>query len=158
LEELEVQQAVELRPDEYFIGTVRYSVDDKGRVVVPVELRQRLGIEFYLTLSPYDTVYIFASEDWRRYTQRLMENYQANPQKLALVLQRVMSFGQKVKVDNNWRFIVPANLRETCNLRKIVYFVGIGDRVELMNEEAYKQRFSKIMAQEVKELQAELGL
>jgi len=158
LEELEVQQTVELRPDEYFIGTVRYSVDDKGRVVVPVELRQRLGSEFYLTLSSYDTVYIFAPEDWKRYTQRLMEFYQSNPQRYAPVLQRIMSFGQKVKVDNNWRFIVPANLREICNLRKIVYFVGIGDRVELMNEEAYKQRFSKITAPEVKELQAELGL
>lgn len=156
--EEEFQQVVELQQDEYFIGTVRYSMDDKGRVVVPVELRQRLGSEFYLTLSPYDTVYIFAHEDWRRYTQRLMENYQANPQRLALVLQRVMSFGQKVKVDNNWRFIVPANLRETCSLRKVVYFVGVGDRIELMNEESYKQRFSKITMQEVKDLQAELGL
>ncbi len=158
MEELEVQQTVELRPDEWFIGTVRYSVDDKGRVVVPVELRQRLGSEFYLTLSPYDTVYIFAAEDWKRYTQRLMELYQTNPQRLAPVVQRIMSFGQKVKVDNNWRFIVPSNLRETCNLRKTVYFVGNGDRVELMNEDAYKQRFSRITAQEVKELQAELGL
>jgi len=158
LEELEAQQVVELRADDWFIGTVRYSVDDKGRVVVPVELRQRLGSEFYLTLSPYDTVSIFAPEDWRRYSQRLMELYQANPQKLAAVVQRVMSFGQKVKVDSNWRFIVPANLREACNLRKTVYFVGNGDRVELMSEEAYKQRFSRITATEVKELQAELGL
>lgn len=158
MEELEVQQTVELRPDEWFIGTVRYSVDDKGRVVVPMELRQRLGSEFYLTLSPYDTVYIFASEDWRRYSQRLMELYQTNPQRLAPVVQRIMSFGQKVKVDNNWRFIVPTNLREACNLRKNVYFVGNGDRVELMNEEAYKQRFSKITTDEVKALQAELGL
>ncbi|MCS7192355.1 MAG: hypothetical protein NZ937_05160 [Armatimonadetes bacterium] len=158
MEELEVHQAVELRPDEWFIGTVRYSVDDKGRVVVPVELRQRLGSEFYLTLSPYDTVYIFANEDWKKYTQRLMELYQTNPQRLAPVVQRIMSFGQKVKVDNNWRFIVPSNLRENCNLRKTVYFVGNGDRVELMNEEAYKNRFSRITAQEVKELQAELGL
>ncbi len=158
MEELEAQQVVELRADDWFIGTVRYSVDDKGRVVVPVELRQRLGSEFYLTLSPYDTVSIFAPEDWRRYSQRLMELYQANPQKLAAVVQRVMSFGQKVKVDSNWRFIVPANLREACNLRKTVYFVGNGDRVELMSEEAYKQRFSRITATEVKELQAELGL
>jgi len=158
LEELEVQQVVELRPDEWFIGTVRYSVDDKGRVVVPVELRQRLGSEFYLTISPYDTVYIFGAEDWRRYTQRLMELYQANPQRLAPVVQRIMGCGQKVKVDSNWRFIIPANLREACNLRKTVYFVGNGDRVELMNEEAYKQRFSKITAEEVKRLQEELGL
>ncbi|MCS7186996.1 MAG: hypothetical protein N3B10_03175 [Armatimonadetes bacterium] len=158
MEELEVQQVVELRPDEWFIGTVRYSVDDKGRVVVPVELRQRLGSEFYLTISPYDTVYIFGSEDWKRYTQRLMELYQTNPQRLAPVVQRIMGSGQKVKVDNNWRFIIPSNLREACNLRKTVYFVGNGDRVELMNEEAYKQRFSKITAEEVKKLQEELGL
>ncbi len=158
MEELELQQPVELRPDEWLIGTVRYSVDDKGRVVVPVELRQRLGSEFYLTISPYDTVYVFAAEDWRRYTQRLMELYQTQPQRIAPVVQRIMSHGQKVKVDNNWRFIIPTNLREACQLRKTVYFVGNGDRVELMNEEAYKQRFSKITAQEVKELQAELGL
>jgi len=158
VEELEVQQPVELRPDEWFIGTVRYSLDDKGRVVVPIELRQRLGSEFYLTISPYDTVYIFAAEDWRRYAQRLMELYQANPQRLAAVVQRIMSNAMKVKVDSNWRFIVPTNLREICGLRKTVYFVGNGDRVELMNEDAYKQRFSKISAPEVKELQAELGL
>lgn len=158
MEEFEVQQTVELRPDEWFIGTVRYSVDEKGRVVVPVELRQRLGSEFYLTLSSYDTIYIFASEDWKRYTQRLMEHYQADPKRFGAVLQRIMSFGQKVKTDSNWRFIIPSNLREICNLRKIVYFVGVGDRVELMNEEAYKQRFSRITAPEVKELQAELGL
>ncbi len=158
MEELDLHQPVELRPDEWFIGTVRYSVDDKGRVVVPVELRQRLGSEFYLTISPYDTVYIFAAEDWRRFTQRLMELFQTDPQKIRPVLQRIMGYGQKVKVDNNWRFIIPPILREACQLRKTVYFVGNGDCVELMNEEAYKQRFSKINAQDVKELQAALGL
>lgn len=158
MEELDVQQTVELRADEFLIGTFRYSMDEKGRIVVPVELRQRLGSEFYLTLSPYDTVYIFAAEDWRRYSQRLMELYQSNPQRLAPVIQRIMSFGQKVKVDNNWRFIVPTPLRENCGLKKTVYFVGNGDRVELMSEEAYKQRFNRITTEEVKQLQAELGL
>ncbi|GBC99185.1 Transcriptional regulator MraZ [bacterium HR17] len=158
MENLEAQQIVELRPDELFIGTVRYSVDDKGRVVVPVELRQRLGSEFYLTISPYDTVYLFAASDWQRYSQRLMEHYSANPQKLAPVVQRILGFANKVKVDGNWRFILPANLREACRLQKTVYFVGNGDRVELMNEEAYKQRASKVTAESVKELQAELGL
>lgn len=158
MEELEFQQAAELGPEDYLMGTYRYSVDDKGRIVVPVEFRRRLGSEFYLTISPNDTVYIFPPEDWKRYSQRLMELYQANPQQLAQVVQRIMSFGQKVKVDNNWRFIVPTSLREICNLRKIVYFVGHGDRAELMNEEAYKNRFSKITAQEVKDKQAELGL
>lgn len=155
---MEAQQVAELRPDELFIGTFRYSVDDKGRVVVPVELRQRLGSEFYLTISPYDTVYLFAAPDWQRYTQRLMEAYNANPQRVAPVLQRIMGFANKVKVDSNWRFILPPNLRETCRLQKTVYFVGNGYCAELMNEEAYKQRASRTTEAKVKDLQAELGL
>ncbi|MDT7896754.1 MAG: hypothetical protein OXFUSZZB_000773 [Candidatus Fervidibacter sp.] len=158
MEELEVQQIAELRPDEWFIGTFRYSVDDKGRVVVPVELRQRLGSEFYLTISPYDTVYLFAVSDWQRHIQRLMEAHAARPREIAPVLQRIMGFASKVKVDGNWRFIVPPILREACRLQKTVYFVGNGFCVELMNEEAYKQRFSRTTEEKVKALQAELGL
>lgn len=158
MEELEVQQVVELRPDEWFIGTVRYSVDDKGRVVVPVELRQRLGSEFYLTVSPYDTVYLFAPSDWRRYTERLMQFVQENPGQGRALLNRIMGFASKVKADSNWRFLLPQALRKVCKLQKTVYFVGNGDRVELMNEETYREHYSRVTDEQVKRLQAELGL
>ncbi len=156
MEELEVQQA-ELGEDEPLIGYFRYTVDDKGRVVVPVEWRQRLGTDFYLTISPSDMLYIFAAKDWHNLTKRLMDAYSANPQEMGPIMQRFLGNAHKVKADNNWRFIVPSNFRETFKPKSAIYFVGRGDRAEMMNEDAYKQWRRETSEEEVKRRQAALG-
>lgn len=154
--EMDAQHIVELTAEDLFIDTYCHLIDDKGRVVVPAEFRQRLGTEFYLTISPYDTVCLFAIEDWRKYTAKLMELYQSNPRQFAPLVQRVMSFARKVRADNSGRFLLPQHLRDICKLQKSVYFIGVGDRMELMNEESYEERLKMLTSEEVKQMQMQL--
>lgn len=156
MEELEVQQ-LELGEDEPLIGCFHYTVDDKWRVFVPIEWRRRLGTDFYLTVSPSDMLYIFAAKDWNNLSKKLMEKYNEDPQGMGDIMRRFLGNAHKVKADNNWRFIVPSNFRDTFKPRSAIYFVGRGDRAEMLTEDAYKQWRQETSREEVKRRQAALG-
>ncbi len=156
--EPEERHGEDLRQEDLFIGSPRSSLDDKGRFVLPSELRQRLGTEIYVTISPDNNMYVFGPQEWKKYSERLMALWEEDREGMTLLVQRQMGLAAKLKADNNWRFLVPQRLREVCRLQGTLYFFSRGDRIEVMNEQEAQHRFASLMSEEVRKKQAQLGL
>ncbi|MCS7225038.1 MAG: hypothetical protein NZ959_10875 [Armatimonadetes bacterium] len=155
--ETEERHGEDLRQEDLIIGSPRSSMDDKGRFVLPAELRQRLGQEIYVTISPDDNLYVFDPQEWKRYSEALMARFEEDREGMVLLVQRIMGMAAKVRADGNWRFLVPQRLREICRLQGTIFFFSRGDRIEVMNEQAAKERFAQIMSEAVRKKQAQLG-
>lgn len=57
---------------------------------------------------------------------------------------------QKIKIDSKNRFVVPSALREYAQIGKKAVFVGIGERIELWDEETYLN-YGKIRELQIRE-------
>jgi MraZ protein len=56
-----------------FVGSVEHGLDEKGRLVVPVRFRERLGGEFILTIAqPDPCLALYPTETWDRVCERLV--------------------------------------------------------------------------------------
>ena len=71
-----------------FIGEYQYSLDDKGRVVVPSKYREQLGENFVLTKGLDGCLFIYSISEWAIFEQKLKKCLYSRyilPEKIHLV-------------------------------------------------------------------------
>ena len=54
-----------------FIGEYQHSLDEKGRVIVPVKYREQLGENFVLTKGLDGCLFIYPLLEWAAFEQKL---------------------------------------------------------------------------------------
>lgn len=100
-----------------FMGTYDHSIDAKGRVIVPAKFREELGDSFVVTLGLDGCLFVYPQEDWEDFVKQLRE---LPGSKEARKLQRYFMAGAaSCELDKQGRTLIPANLREKPDLRKI---------------------------------------
>ena len=120
-----------------FRGSHYHSVDDKGRVIMPLRFRSSLGEAFILTKGLGGCLFVYRTEEFQ-----ILENTLQNPQRAldrnAIKLQRFFC-GEAAdgSVDNQGRTAIPAHLREHGQIKDEVVITGVGRRVEIWAKERW---------------------
>ncbi len=116
-------------------GEFEQSIDDKGRLVLPQDLRGPLKDEFVVTRGPDRAVWLLPKTQWELIYQQIRPG--APNSRQAAILQRQHGGRAYVKIDGQFRLTVPKHLRDYAGIdedHKVV-FIGIGDRVEVWSKE-----------------------
>ena len=119
-----------------FKGEYSHTIDNKGRIIVPVKLREALGDSFVVTKGLDGCLWMFDNAAW----ESVEKEIQAMPFTLkeARILARFMIAGASDgELDKQGRILVPPNLREYAQLDKEVVLSGVGSRVEIWSKERY---------------------
>ncbi|MBE5894083.1 MAG: division/cell wall cluster transcriptional repressor MraZ [Lachnospiraceae bacterium] len=119
-----------------FKGEYSHTIDTKGRIIVPVKLREALGDSFVVTKGLDGCLWMFDNAAW----ESVEKEIQAMPFTLkeARILARFMIAGASDgELDKQGRILVPPNLREYAQLDKEVVLSGVGSRVEIWSKERY---------------------
>jgi len=114
-------------------NTYQHSIDTKGRLFIPVRLREELGQTFYVTLSMEKCLSAYSGESWKRFKDKKKEMPQAS-QKL---LRPLFAMAAKCELDSQGRINIPQALRDFAGLKKNVAVVGVGDCVQLWDSDTY---------------------
>ncbi len=145
-----------------FRGATKVSIDDKGRVVVPVRFRGLLSApaegRVIVTVDRDECLLIYAAPEWERIEQQLNSLPSLHPQ--ARRLQRLMiGHAEEILLDSHGRIALTPELREFAGLGRAAWLVGQGKRLELWDEARWiEQRDEwKKSEQGVTELAAELS-
>lgn len=113
-----------------FLGRYEHSVDDKGRMIIPVRYRDLLdqgafitqGFDrnlMVLTAAAFDQIYAYV-------------NQMSLTDPSARQLKRfIFSAAERVEVDKVGRILIPQYLRELAQLEGDVILVGVGDYFEI---------------------------
>ena len=113
-----------------FTGEYRHSVDDKGRVAVPVRFRAQLQGGAFVSRWIDECVAIFPRAAWDALAARVAGLPISDPGARSFS-RFVFSGAYEVEIDRQGRVLVPAGLREFAALDGDVVVVGARDHVEL---------------------------
>ena len=121
-----------------FIGEYNHTLDSKGRLIVPSKLRESLGERFFLTKGLDGCLFVYPSEEWDGFTQKLKELPVTNKDVRKFV-RFFLAGASECEVDKQGRVLIPANLREFAKLEKEAVLVGVSNRIEIWNRDKWEE-------------------
>ena len=131
-----------------FIGEFRHSVDDKGRVAVPVRFRSELAGGAIVSKWIDGCLAIHSRNAWESLAERA--GHLPVTDAGARTFQRFL-FGTafEVTLDGQGRIVIPQVLRDFAGLRTDVQVVGSRDHVELWAPDRWSAYSAEMDAPEV---------
>ena len=124
-----------------FIGEYHHTIDEKGRVIIPVKFREELGNNFIVTRGIENCLFVYPLENWAKITNKL--NSLPFTQKDARTFNRFfLSGATEVELDRQGRINLPTPLIQHANLLKDCVIIGTGDRMEIWSQESWENFFN----------------
>lgn len=136
-------------------GEYEHTVDAKGRMFLPARFRGELGDVVFLARDIDRCVCIYPVAEWEKYVAKIKE--------LPIVKTRnatrlFLSAARECEVDAQGRVLIPASLREFAGLGKNVTVIGVGEKAEIWDTEAFDNFKNSVSAEELEKELLELGL
>jgi MraZ protein len=125
-----------------FIGEFHHTLDDKGRLAVPIKFRAALAEGAVVTRGLDRSLFLYPKTEW----EKLAAKIAALPlgQSDTRAFARLMLAGaMDVEVDKSGRVTLPEYLRTYAGVAKNVVVTGLYDRLEIWDEEAWNVYASK---------------
>jgi MraZ protein len=126
-----------------FYGTANYSIDDKGRIVVPASMRVVPGRKtplstFVLLMGLGGCLWLYAEEDWKTFEERLGRMSMGRKAQRDFARAFLMD-ACKVTVDKQGRISVPPSLIGRAGLGKDAVLHGQVGRIEVWAPDRFKE-------------------
>lgn len=142
-----------------FIGEYQHTLDEKGRLAIPVKFRKKLSGGAVVTRGLDNCLFVFSMDEWKKLAEKIAALPMTSADSRAFA--RLMLAGAvDVETDKQGRVIIPEYLREYAGLRKDAVVAGIFNRMEVWDKtawEKYKAKTEK-KAEDIAERMSELGI
>ncbi len=126
-----------------FTNEFEHTLDDKGRVSLPIKHREQIGDMVVLGRGSRGQVHVLPTVLHRsmieRAEQALAEG--RDDESLALLLSYVPA-----EIDRQGRIVIPAGLRRHAKLATDVTIAGQGDHIEIWDRDAWQKRWDDMVA------------
>lgn len=119
-----------------FLGRFEHSVDTKGRVAVPARFRDKLQGELIITRGNDRCLYLFTQESWEPLAAKL-DALPTGDSDARNLRRAVFSAAEPVEIDKQGRIIIPDHLRQYGGINGNVAIIGLGQYIEIWNQEAW---------------------
>ena len=119
------------RERDMFTGKHRHTVDAKGRLFIPVRLREELGETFMVTRGLQKCLRLYSMAEWEKFASKIA----ALPETRAKdVRHYFFANAFDTTLDSQGRVTLPAECRTFAGLDKNVVLVGDDTRLEIWDE------------------------
>ncbi len=120
-----------------FIGNMAHTIDQKGRVTIPAMYRDTLGEIFYIGMNTtFTAVALYTKEKWEEMS-RWMNGFPESDARAMAYVRLIRGSIFPGETDAQGRVLIPSDLRALTNMDKAIRFVGMGQYLEIWNEERY---------------------
>ena len=125
-----------------FIGEYHHSVDEKGRMSVPVKFRAALADGAVVTRGLDRSLFLYPKSEWQTLAEKLasLPLGQADTRAFARLM---LAGAMEVEVDKSGRVLLPEYLRQYAALDKSVVVAGLYNRLEIWDEATWKAYSAK---------------
>ncbi|MDR5683037.1 MAG: division/cell wall cluster transcriptional repressor MraZ [Armatimonadota bacterium] len=125
-------------------GEFEYTLDDKGRVVIPPRFRRQIGDRFVVTRGFDGCVVLYPESEWAGVEDKLRGEPLANRQFVRYLLGSAV----EVETDRQGRFVLPPPLREHAGIQRDVVVVGLINKLEIWSRERWQQYLKQTVQDE----------
>jgi len=120
------------------VGEYIHTIDDKKRVALPARFRSELGKKVVITRGLDGCLFVYSEAEWNKFAGKLSEMSVGDSGSRAF--NRFMLGGAvETDVDASGRVLIPDFLKTFANLNERVVLAGVMSRVEIWNDESWKQ-------------------
>src|SRR5262245_40610631 len=121
-------------------GTYERQLDEKLRLAVPRALREALGSEKHLVLTPGTdgSLSLLSPRAFEALAAQLAERSPTG-QDVRTFSRLLYAQARSVEIDSQGRIRVPVELAQLAKLDGDVALIGVGDRIELWNKQRWHE-------------------
>jgi len=115
------------------IGTYYNKIDEKGRLRMPLKLKDGLGSGYYITKGDSGCLYAMSKAAFDALFEKIQSTHFSDSQTKKMT-RLFYSSAYLAEEDNQGRFLLPQTLREFADITKDVVIIGAGERAEIWSE------------------------
>jgi MraZ protein len=120
-------------------GEYKITLDDKGRLNLPVKIRSALEDQIHmLTKGPDGCLWLYPMAEWERLMEKVRSSSTAFSAEFRALRRRLIGPAQEVEIDKAGRLAIPQTLREYADLVRDCIALGQDDFVEIWNADRYR--------------------
>lgn len=142
-----------------FIGEYTHTIDEKGRLAIPIKFRKAFGKGAVVTRGLDHCLFLYTKEEWQTLARRLaaLPISRANTRAFARLM---LAGAMDVDLDNQGRIMIPEYLRLFGHMKKDVILAGLYNRLEIWDQTSWKKYTSGTEQQstDIAEALGELGV
>ncbi len=119
-----------------YYGSYRHSLDAKGRAFLPAKFRARLSGGVMVAPWAKRHLLVVDKDAWPAFASELKQARQAGTLSASMELA-ITSEASDEAADAQGRISIPQRLREYARIERDVWFLGRGDRIEIVSAEIW---------------------
>ena len=125
-----------------FIGEYHHTLDEKGRMSIPVKFRASLAEGAVVTRGLDRSLFLYPKSEWQILAEKLatLPFGQADTRAFARLM---LAGAMEVEVDKSGRVLLPEYLRSYAGLSKDVVVAGLYNRLEIWDEATWNEYSAK---------------
>ncbi len=120
-----------------FQGEFQHGLDTKGRLILPVRIREELGPHFVITKGLDGCLYIFTPEAWTEFSDKL-NRLPTSSAKARRLKRYFIGSSMDCDTDKQGRFLIPPVLRAFAEIDRDVTVLGVSDKIEIWSTARYE--------------------
>ena len=124
-----------------FTGEHTQKMDAKGRTIVPAKFREELGSNVVVTRGLDGCLFAYSKEQWNIFEEKLTTLSFAD-KKARSFTRFFLAGAADLEADKLGRVLLQAALRDFASLDKEVVWVGVGNRMEIWNTDAWNSQMA----------------
>ncbi len=126
------------------IGQYSSKISKKRRVAVPFKFRQQLGEVFILTRWYENCLALVSISEWNLLVKKLIGEAKGITEPVRDTDRFLLGLAFELKPDEQGRVIIPEKLAEFAGIKEGVVFIGLGNRVEVWDEENWVKKEDEV--------------
>jgi MraZ protein len=124
-----------------FTGKYYYTVDPKGRIIIPSPLRKIIFDHYNTKLFAANALFdrclhIYPQEEWSRLEEKV-RSLPKMDRDVKLFKRKVIASATECELDKQGRILIPAALREDADINGDIVIVGQIEKIELWNKKEW---------------------
>lgn len=127
------------------------TLDPKGRITLPSRVKGMLdheGISGFVCIAHRDHLRLYTKADFKEHVEKPLLGKDSFDPVVERQQRLRLGFAVEVQMDQQGRFVVPANLRAMVGLERDVVLISLAERIELWDEKRLQAWTMKAMAEE----------
>jgi len=127
-----------------FVGTYLVSVTSGKRTSIPAVFRQKLGKNLIIAKWYENCLVLVGSDSWNALLDRTTGGEKMIIEPVRQTEHFIYASAYEVETDDQGRIVLPDRLVAYAGLGDSVYFLGIGDRIEIWNKETWEKKEAEV--------------
>lgn len=126
-----------------FLGRFEHTIDEKGRMTIPVRYREMLVNGAYITQGFDQNLLVVLAENFERNFQEISLMSSMDPT-VRMLREKVFSAAERIEIDRLGRILIPGYLRKYARLESSAMVIGAGANFEIWSPELWEIRDAKL--------------